>query len=59
VIEKNGKITDIKVIRDIGFGTGAEAIRVLSKYEYWLPGKQRGVPVRVMYSLPLTIQSNF
>ncbi len=55
IIERDGKITDIKIIKDIGFGTGAEAIRVLSKYGHWLPGKQRGVPVRVMYSLPITI----
>jgi antitoxin component YwqK of YwqJK toxin-antitoxin module len=55
IIEKDGKITDIKILKDIGFGTGAEAIRVLSKYGHWLPGKQRGVPVRVMYSLPITI----
>jgi antitoxin component YwqK of YwqJK toxin-antitoxin module len=59
IVEKDGNISDIKVIRDIGYGTGAEAIRVLSKYGYWLPGKQRGVPVRVMYSLPITIHSTF
>jgi hypothetical protein len=59
IIEKDGKITDIKVLRDVGYGTGSEAIRVLSKYENWLPGKQRGVPIRVMYSLPITIHSNF
>ncbi len=55
IIERDGEITDIKIIKDIGFGTGAEAIRVLSKYGHWLPGKQRGIPVRVMYSLPITI----
>lgn len=55
IIEKDGTITDIKVMRDIGYGTGAEAIRVLYKYGNWIPGKQRGVPIRVMYSLPITI----
>lgn len=59
VVETDGTLTDIKVIRDIGYGTGAEAIRVLSKYGNWLPGKQRGEPVRVMYSLPITIQYRF
>ena len=59
IVEKDGKLTEIKVIKDIGYGTGAEAIRVLTKYENWLPAKQRGVPVRVMYSLPITIQSNY
>jgi len=59
IVETDGTLTEIKVIRDIGYGTGAEAIRVLSKYGYWLPGKQRGIPVRVMYSLPITIQYRF
>lgn len=59
IVEKDGKLTEIKVIKDIGYGTGAEAIRVLTKYENWLPAKQRGVPVRVMYSLPINIQSNY
>lgn len=58
VVEIDGTLTDIKVIRDIGYDTGAEAIRVLSKYGDWLPGKQRGIPVRVMYALPITIQNN-
>jgi hypothetical protein len=58
VIEKDGTFNDTKIIRDIGYGTGAEAIRVLSKYGYWKPGILRGVPIRVMYSLPITIQSN-
>lgn len=57
VVEKDGSITDIKVIRDIGYGTGKEAIRVLSKCPKWLPGEQNGKKVRVLYSLPITIQT--
>ncbi|WP_338646478.1 energy transducer TonB [Flavobacterium sp. KS-LB2] len=57
VIEKDGSLSDIKNIRDIGFGTGEEAIRVLKICPKWIPGKMNGVPVRVMYSLPITIQS--
>ena len=57
VIEKDGSLSDIKNIRDIGFGTGEEAIRVLKICPNWIPGKLNGVPVRVMYSLPITIQS--
>lgn len=56
-IEKDGSLSDIKNIRDIGFGTGEEAIRVLKICPKWIPGKMNGVPVRVMYSLPITIQS--
>ncbi len=57
VVEKDGSLTDIKVIRDIGYGTGKEAIRVLNKCPKWNPGEQNGKKVRVQYSLPITIQS--
>ncbi len=57
VVEKDGSLTDIKVLRDIGYGTGAEAIRVLKKCPKWNPGVQNGKPVRVLYSLPITIQT--
>ncbi|MEY4038435.1 MAG: hypothetical protein RIR67_745 [Bacteroidota bacterium] len=57
VVEKDGSLTDIKVLRDIGFGTGKEAIRVLNKCPRWTPGEQNGKKVRVLYSLPITIQS--
>ncbi|MBG6112080.1 protein TonB [Flavobacterium sp. CG_9.10] len=57
VVEKDGSLTDIKVIRDIGYGTGKEAIRVLKKCPRWSPGEQNGKKVRVLYSLPITIQS--
>lgn len=55
VVEKDGSLTDIKVMRDIGYGTGAEAIRVLKKSPKWKPGIQNGRPVRVLYSLPISI----
>lgn len=57
VVEKDGSLTDIKVIRDIGYGTGKEAIRVLKSCPKWNPGEQNGKKVRVLYSLPITIQS--
>jgi len=57
VVEKDGSLTDIKVVRDIGYGTGKEAIRVLNKCPKWIPGEQNGKKVRVLYSLPITIQS--
>ncbi|CAM4041771.1 energy transducer TonB [Flavobacterium antarcticum] len=55
VVEKDGSLTDIKVMRDLGYGTGAEAIRVLKKSPRWKPGIQNGRPVRVLYSLPISI----
>ena len=57
VVEKDGSLTDIKVIRDIGYGTGKEAIRVLKSCPKWSPGEQNGKKVRVLYSLPINIQS--
>ena len=57
VVEKDGSLTDIKVIRDIGYGTGKEAIRVLKNCPRWNPGEQNGKKVRVLYSLPINIQS--
>ena len=57
VIEKDGSLTDIKVIRDIGYGTGEEAIRVLKECKKWIPAEQNGQKVRVQYTLPISIQS--
>lgn len=55
VVETDGSLTDIKVIRDLGYGTGAEAVRVLKKSKKWKPGTQNGKPVRVKYTLPIII----
>jgi antitoxin component YwqK of YwqJK toxin-antitoxin module len=57
VIEKDGSVTDIKVLRDIGYGTGAEAVRVLQRYENWKPGMRRGIKERCSFGLPITIQN--
>jgi hypothetical protein len=53
IVEKDGSLSDIKVIRDLGFGTGREAIRVLSISPKWTPGQQNGKLVRVLYSIPI------
>jgi hypothetical protein len=58
VVEKDGSLTDIKVLRDIGYGTGKEAIRVLELCPKWLPGEQDGKKVRCTYSLPISIESS-
>jgi beta-lactamase regulating signal transducer with metallopeptidase domain len=57
IIEKDGSLSDFKILKDIGYGTGDEAIRVLKLSPKWIPGKIDGNPVKVMYSLPITIQS--
>ena len=56
VVEKDGSLTDIKVIKGIGAGCDEEAVRVLSTAPKWIPGKQRGVPVRVYKMVPINFQ---
>lgn len=58
VVEKDGSLSDIKSMRDIGHGTGEEAVRVLKFSPKWIPGEQDGKPVRVQYSLPISISGN-
>jgi protein TonB len=53
VVEKNGSVTDVKVLRGIGGGCDEEAIRVVKNMPKWTPGKQRGKPVRVQFNLPV------
>ena len=53
VVEKDGKLTDIQVVKGIGAGCDEEAVRVVSEAPNWKPGKQRGVPVRVRKTVPI------
>ena len=58
VVEKDGSLSDIKVIRDIGYGTGNEAIRVIKSSKVrWNPGEQNGKKVRMLFSMPISIQT--
>lgn len=56
VVEKDGTITNPKVLRDIGGGCGEEASRLLSIMPKWKPGKLRGKTVRVQYKLPISFR---
>lgn len=56
VIDKTGEITEPKIVKGLGYGLDEEAIRVLTRYENWIPGQQRGVNVRVQYMLPITLK---
>ncbi|MTH18155.1 energy transducer TonB [Flavobacterium sp. LC2016-01] len=55
VIEKDGSLSGIKILRDIGYETAAEAIRVLQLFPKWSPGQQNNKTVRVLYSMPIII----
>lgn len=46
IVEKDGSLTDIQVVKGIGAGCDEEAVRVLKNSPKWKPGKQRGKPVR-------------
>jgi TonB family protein len=53
VVEKDGKISNVKTIRGIGGGCDEEAERVISLMPNWNPGIQKGQPVRVQFNLPV------
>lgn len=57
MVEKDGSLTDFEILRDIGFGLGDEAIRVLKESQKWIPGKKNGEIARVKFTLPLQIES--
>ncbi|MDQ8011532.1 MAG: M56 family metallopeptidase [Flavobacterium nitrogenifigens] len=57
MVEKDGSLSDFKVVKDLGYGTAEEAIRVLKLSPKWIPATENGQAVRVMYSLPITLQS--
>lgn len=54
VINTDGTLTDLQVIKGIGAGCDEEAVRVLTSAKPWTPGTQRGVPVRQRMVLPIT-----
>lgn len=53
VVEKDGSISDVKLLRKIGGGCDEEALRVVKNMPKWSPGKQRGKNVRVQFNLPI------
>lgn len=59
VIEEDGTMTDIQVLRNPGFGLDKEAIRVLKNLKTkWIPGILNGKPVRTSYNLPILVKLN-
>ncbi|WP_421830482.1 energy transducer TonB [Larkinella sp.] len=53
VVNTDGSIVDVSVVKGIGFGCDEEALRVVKKMPPWQPGKQSGRPVRVRFTLPV------
>ena len=57
VVDKNGIVSDLKVVKGIGSGCDEEAMRVLALTK-WQPGRQRGKPVKVRMTMPLNFVLN-
>ncbi|MBF4514988.1 hypothetical protein IRZ71_01450 [Flavobacterium sp. ANB] len=55
IIREDGSLTDFRVLRDLGYGTGQELIRVLKLSKKWIPGEIHGEIVAADYTLPFTI----
>lgn len=56
VIEKNGEISNLKILKGIGAGCDEEAMRVIKRSPFWKPGMQNGRAVRVAYIMPIVFR---
>lgn len=53
IVEIDGSISNVEIIKKMGWGFDEEALRVVKAMPNWKPGKQNGKPVRVLYTLPI------
>jgi protein TonB len=58
IVEKNGSISNVKLLKGIGYGCDEEALRVVNSMPNWIPGRQNGIPVRVQIAIPLIFTLN-
>lgn len=58
VIDKAGKVTEVKILRGVDPYLDKEALRVVNSMPSWTPGKQRGKPVKVSYQVPIKFTLN-
>lgn len=56
VVDTDGKIVDLKIVRDIGGQCGEEVLRIVKMMPDWIPGKQRGRAVKVQFNLPVKFE---
>ena len=56
VVERDGSITDVKIVKSVDPSLDKEAVRVLKSMPKWIPGKQNGQAVRVKYTVPVTFR---
>ena len=58
VVEADGSISNVKVLKKVSDEIDAEAVRVIKAMPKWKPGMQKGQPVRVKYTIPVTFRLN-
>lgn len=58
VVERNGSLSEIGVLQDLGFGTADEAIRVMGISPIWNPGTKNGIAVRTQYLVTIPINTS-
>tara|TARA_B100000900_G_scaffold245696_1_gene208938 strand:- start:26115 stop:26768 length:654 start_codon:yes stop_codon:yes gene_type:complete len=58
IVDKSGIVTNVKVVRGVDKNLDAEAVRVVKSLPKYKPGKQRGKPVRVMFTIPINFTLN-
>ena len=56
VVEKDGSISEVEVVKKVNEHLDAEAVRVVNAMPKWKPGKQKGENVRVKYTLPISFR---
>ena len=58
IVDKSGKVTNVKIVRGVDKNLDAEAVRVVKSLPKYKPGKQRGKAVRVMFTIPINFTLN-
>ena len=56
IVEKDGAVSNIEILRKLGFGCDEEVIRLIKSMPKWIPGKQNGKLVRVYFTLPIVFR---
>ncbi len=56
IVGKDGVVRDYKILQDIGGGCGTEVLSVIDRMPDWLPGKQKGKTVSVIYRIPVVFR---
>ncbi|MHB1279261.1 MAG: energy transducer TonB [Bacteroidia bacterium] len=56
VIDEEGRVTDPKIVKGLGWGCDEEVLRIVRLMPNWIPGKQKGKPVKIRFVLPIKFQ---